>query len=106
MSTAYIKNLIDYNGNIIYPQTKASAVYDDNGNLLSNTINNKVDKEDGKVLSSNDYTNEEKTKVSNLPANTNTELANKAPAYTYGTEDMTAGTSSLETGKLYFVYEE
>lgn len=35
MSTAYIKNLIDYNGNIIYPQTKASAVYDDNGNLLS-----------------------------------------------------------------------
>ena len=28
-----------------------------------------------------------------------------APAYTYGTEDLTAGTSSLETGKLYFVYE-
>ena len=28
-----------------------------------------------------------------------------APAYTYGTEDMTAGTSPLETGKLYFVYE-
>ena len=38
MSTAYIKNLIDYNGNIIYPQTKASAVYDDNGDLLSNVI--------------------------------------------------------------------
>ena len=29
----------------------------------------------------------------------------KAPAYTYGTEDLTAGTSELETGKLYFVYE-
>lgn len=28
-----------------------------------------------------------------------------APSYTYGTEDLTAGTSSLETGKLYFVYE-
>ena len=28
-----------------------------------------------------------------------------APAYTYGTTDLTAGTSSLETGKLYFVYE-
>ncbi len=28
-----------------------------------------------------------------------------APAYTYGTEDMAAGTSTLETGKLYFVYE-
>lgn len=28
-----------------------------------------------------------------------------APAYTYGTTDLTAGTSALETGKLYFVYE-
>lgn len=28
-----------------------------------------------------------------------------APAYTYGTTDMTAGTSSLAEGKLYFVYE-
>nr|DAQ83311.1 MAG TPA: major tropism determinant [Caudoviricetes sp.] len=35
-----------------------------------------------------------------------TGLAAKAPAYTYGTEDLTAGTSALETGKLYFVYEE
>lgn len=29
-----------------------------------------------------------------------------APAYTYGTTDLTAGSSSLATGKLYFVYEE
>lgn len=28
-----------------------------------------------------------------------------APAYTYGTEDLEAGTSELETGKLHFVYE-
>ena len=28
-----------------------------------------------------------------------------APTYTYGTEDLVAGTSELETGKLYFVYE-
>lgn len=28
-----------------------------------------------------------------------------APAYTYGTADLTAGSSPLETGKLYFVYE-
>lgn len=28
-----------------------------------------------------------------------------APAYTYGTSDLTAGTSSLATGTLYFVYE-
>lgn len=30
---------------------------------------------------------------------------NKAPMYAYGTEDLTAGSSPLETGKLYFVYE-
>lgn len=29
----------------------------------------------------------------------------KAPAYTYSTTDLTAGSSALETGKLYFVYE-
>ena len=28
-----------------------------------------------------------------------------APAYIYGTADLTAGSSSLATGKLYFVYE-
>lgn len=32
-------------------------------------------------------------------------LKNTAPAYTYGTSDLTPGTSALETGKLYFVYE-
>ena len=29
-----------------------------------------------------------------------------APAYTFGTEDLEAGTTPLETGKLHFVYEE
>ena len=33
------------------------------------------------------------------------ERVGAAPAYTYGTTDLTAGSSSLETGKLYFVYE-
>lgn len=28
-----------------------------------------------------------------------------APAYTYGTTDLTAGSSPLETGKIYLVYE-
>lgn len=28
-----------------------------------------------------------------------------APAYTYGTDDLEAGTTALETGKLHFVYE-
>ena len=29
----------------------------------------------------------------------------KAPMYTYGTDDLTAGTSPLATGQLHFVYE-
>ena len=33
------------------------------------------------------------------------EVNSKAPAYTYGTEDLTAGTSPLATGTLHFVYE-
>ncbi len=32
-------------------------------------------------------------------------LSKKAPAYKYSTTDLTAGTSALETGTLYFVYE-
>ncbi len=28
-----------------------------------------------------------------------------APVYTYGTEDLEAGTTPLATGKLHFVYE-
>lgn len=33
------------------------------------------------------------------------EIGDKAPAYTYGTEDLTAGVSELATGRLHFVYE-
>lgn len=29
----------------------------------------------------------------------------KAPMYSYGTDDLEAGVSPLETGKLHFVYE-
>ena len=39
-------------------------------------------------------------------AYTKTEVdSNFAPAYTYGTDDLIAGSSTLATGKLYFVYE-
>ena len=33
------------------------------------------------------------------------EVAKCAPMYGYGTTDLNAGVSALETGKLYFVYE-
>ena len=38
-------------------------------------------------------------------ANAQTTANGKAPAYTYGTADLTAGSSQLATGTLYFVYE-
>jgi hypothetical protein len=41
----------------------------------------------------------------NNPHNVTIQQIGAAPAYTYGTSDLTAGTSALETGKLYFVYE-
>ena len=34
-----------------------------------------------------------------------TALADKASAYTYGTNDLIPGVSKLATGRLYFVYE-
>ena len=35
----------------------------------------------------------------------NNGIDEKAPAYQYSTTDLTAGTSALATGTLYFVYE-
>lgn len=35
----------------------------------------------------------------------NAELTDKAPAYTYGTEELEPGVSPLATGRLHFVYE-
>ena len=75
---------------------KAGGLYRDDGKTtlekslteISTTLQKKADLgEDGKVA------------ASQLPD------MDYAPAYTYGTEDLTAGTSPLETGKLYFVYE-
>ena len=34
-----------------------------------------------------------------------TAVDGKAPGYTYGTEDLTAGSSTLASGTLHFVYE-
>lgn len=46
-------------------------------NTNNTALGNKVDKETGKGLSTNDYTDEDKAKVDNLPENTNTSLENK-----------------------------
>ncbi|MCQ3908914.1 MAG: hypothetical protein MJ200_05325 [Mycoplasmoidaceae bacterium] len=67
---------IQVNGNTITPTnkianipvpTKVSQLQNDSGYLTQHQdISNKVDKEDGKGLSTNDYTNEEKTKLASL----------------------------------------
>ena len=40
-----------------------------------------------------------------VTSNIQTQINGKAPSYTYGTTDLTAGSSSLATGTVYFVYE-
>lgn len=51
--------------------------------------------------------NVDNTSDLNKPISTATQTAlnGKAPAYTYGTTDLEAGVSTLETGKLHFIYE-
>lgn len=44
---------------------------------LTQLLNNKVDKEFGKQLTTEDYTSAEKAKVTNVPADTNSALSNK-----------------------------
>lgn len=44
---------------------------------IRTAVEKKVTAEDGKRLSTNDYTTAEKNKVANLPSNTNTSLSNK-----------------------------
>ncbi len=78
-----------------------TAAYKTKLDNLDTNLNNKVDKVTGKGLSKNDFTDDYKAKLDNLDAN----LSAKAPAYSYSTTDLTAGTSALATGKLYFVYE-
>lgn len=80
----------------LYPATKIKNV-----DGLDTALQNKADLgEDGKVPKSQ------------LPAIAQSDvsgltdaLASKAPAYTYSTTDLTAGSSSLATGTMYLCYE-
>ena len=47
----------------------------------------------------------ELSSLAGVTTNIQAQLNNKAPAYTYSTTDLTAGTSALTTGSVYFVYE-
>lgn len=70
---AKVKYLQDTEGNPLYPANHTNAIYDNNGITLEerltnteNLLSEKVDKSDGKSLSTNDYTNEEKEKLSEI----------------------------------------
>jgi len=74
----------------------SSVDYEARLSEVENDLDNKVDKVDGKQLSTNDFTNELKSKLEEIDLSS---------PFTYGTEDLVAGESNLETGKVYFVYE-
>ena len=58
---------------------------------ITKLADEKVNKIEGKGLSTEDFTTEEKNKLATL--------------ITYGTEDLVAGSSQLATGTIYIVYE-
>jgi hypothetical protein len=72
------------------------------GNINENELYLTPDDEGGSV--SVDAT----LSIADAPADakaTGDALAEKAPLYTYGSTDLQAGVTPLETGKLHFVYE-
>lgn len=69
ITMAQITTLKDKDGQTLYPITSSQAVRDSNGNDLDTLLNGKVGKEQGKSLSSNDYTAADKQKLDSLPTN-------------------------------------
>lgn len=70
-----IEVVVNEAGKLTLAQADALYVRTETLDIL---LDDKVDKEDGKDLSSNDYTNEDKEKVSKLPADTIAVLEGKA----------------------------
>lgn len=58
--------ILDNNGNKVAPKTTIDQVINSNGEKLSVELAKKVDLVEGKVLSSNDYTNTEKEKLATI----------------------------------------
>lgn len=57
---------IQKNGIVQYPITKSECVLDNEGKTITEVLLNKVDKEEGKGLSTNDYTDAEREKLAGL----------------------------------------
>ena len=83
-------------------QNNNTAISENNTDLQSliEQANNLPDAVNDSVL----YTEQTLTDEQKLQARENIDAISTG-TITYGTEDMTAGTTALATGKLYFVYE-
>lgn len=79
-------------GDLSVIPTKVSQLQNDAGYTTSTEVDGKID-------------TSKTTIVEEINNSVDQKLETKAPIYSYGTEDLQAGTSPLETGKLYFVYE-
>lgn len=66
---AQIKNLKNRNGEKFFPVTSTKGVFDEHGHDLDTLLDGKVDKVEGKQLTTNDYTNTDKNKLDALPTN-------------------------------------
>ncbi len=98
---AQITTLKDNEGKKIYPITSAKAVFDENGVDLDTRLNNKVEKEQGKGLSSNDYTDAEKQKLTALPTSeTLNNTLNGKQSQLEDSEDVTLNGNKLTVTEL------
>lgn len=93
---ALITTLKDNEGNTLYPITSSQAVFDSQGNDLDTRLDNMVEKESGKGLSSNDYTNADKQKLTALPTNEQlTESLNGKQGALADSDDITIDNNKL-----------
>ena len=93
-----------YDGTYLEPEHCLAEGYND-----VKFVSGGLKKADGTALSPTDFGAAEDGHTHDDRYYTETEMdtkmAEKAPAYTYGTTDLTAGSSALATGTLHFVYE-
>ena len=93
---AKISTLTNNDGTPLYPITSTRAVFDEHGVDLETKLSNKVEKEQGKGLSTNDYTSQDKSKLDNLPTNEKlTSLLNNKQAVIENSDDVV-----ISEGKL------
>lgn len=93
---AQITTLKDKEGKTLYPITSGNAVFDENGVDIETKLNDKVSKEQGKGLSSNDFTDTEKQKLDNLPTSAElTTQINGKQSNLQDSEDVTINNNQL-----------